>query len=241
MTTTPPTTILTSAGALALLSGQPIQFIVRDEAAPASINLLEQMQQHDVRVQYSTGDSRTSPMDLGPAKTPSRPESNTTNLGFEGVNQWREVNWTGTISPLLQWLVQDPIAKAASTLIGEDLITEIPDDPIAGYDVYARSNWDGHEAEPITLATVGYARKLLVLTPDIFGAPDIAPGADGSIGFYWSADQGPFRSLCIDIGPGKKWRAYWRLRDGTFNKVMSRQIDHTTAATLRFLFESFRA
>ena len=118
---------------------------------------------------------------------------------------------------------------------------ETLDDPLGDYDLYSKPNWDGFDAEPITPVTVLYARKLLGLMPGTLGAPHIAPGADGSIGFYWSADQGPFRSLCVDIGPGEKWRAYWYLRDSTFDKVTSRQIDHTTAATLDFLFESLSA
>jgi hypothetical protein len=120
----------------------------------------------------------------------------------------------------------------------QTVVNEIPNDPFANYDAYSKPNWDARGAEPITPETIRYAKKLLALTPDTFGSPHIAAGADGSIGFYWSSDEAPFRSFCIDIGPGEKWRAYWRLRDGTFDKVTPRPIDHTTAATIKFVFGS---
>jgi hypothetical protein len=117
--------------------------------------------------------------------------------------------------------------------LGEPVV----DDPLDGYEQYNRPNWDGFDAEPITSETLRYARQIVEILPDVFGDPHIAPGADGSIGFYWSADQGPFRSLCIDVGPGDKWRAYWQLRNGSFNNLPSRKLDHTMRANLTFLFK----
>jgi hypothetical protein len=111
------------------------------------------------------------------------------------------------------------------------------EDPLDGYEQYNGPNWDGFDAEPITPETLRYARQIMEMLPHSFGGPHIAPGADGSIGFYWSADLGPFRSLCIDVGPGDKWRAYWQLRKGSFNNLPSRKFDHTTRANVAFLFE----
>jgi hypothetical protein len=111
-------------------------------------------------------------------------------------------------------------------------------DPLDGYDQYNRPNWDGFGAEPITPKTLHYARQMREMLPDAFGEPHIAPGADGSIGFYWSVDRGLIRSLCIDLGPGEKWRAYWQLRNGGFDNLPSRQVDHTTRSNLAFLFET---
>lgn len=111
-------------------------------------------------------------------------------------------------------------------------------DPLDGYEQYNRPNWDGFGAEPITPKTLRYARQMREMLPDAFGEPHVAPGADGSIGFYWSVERGPIRSMCIDIGPGEKWRAYWQLRNGGFDNLPSRQIDQTTRANLAFLFEN---
>jgi hypothetical protein len=110
------------------------------------------------------------------------------------------------------------------------------DDPLEGYDQYSSPNWDGFDAEPITPETLNCARKILRELPNTFGEAHIAPGADGSIGFYWSADKGSFKSLCIDVGPGQKWRAYWQLRDGRFDRLPSQRFDDTTGADLAGLF-----
>jgi hypothetical protein len=109
-------------------------------------------------------------------------------------------------------------------------------DPFDDYKLYDRRNWNGFDAEPVTAETLRSARRIYDMLPDDLGEPHIAPGADGSIGFYWSADNGSFRSLCIDIGPGEKWRAYWQLKDNTFDSLSSRQITSSTRANLEFIF-----
>jgi hypothetical protein len=108
-------------------------------------------------------------------------------------------------------------------------------DPLEGYDQYDRPNWDGFDAEPITPETLRHARALHASLPVMFSDPHIAPGADGTIGFYWS-DNGAVRSLCIDVGPGAMWRAYWRLRDGRFDRRARSEMDATTPFALEFLF-----
>ncbi len=83
-------------------------------------------------------------------------------------------------------------------------------DPLAGYERYASANWDGHNADPVTRATLTAARRFLRQLPDTLGAPDIAPGADGTIGLEWSFKDRPLRKLFIDIGPDSVWSGYWR-------------------------------
>ena len=114
----------------------------------------------------------------------------------------------------------------------------VQDDPFEGYEKYNQPNWDGFGAEPIATTTLEYARHLFQSLPDGLTDPHIAPGADGSIGFYWSWDDGPFRSLCLDIGPGDKWRAYWQRRDGRFGRLPSRSRDRETTTTLAKLLVS---
>jgi hypothetical protein len=97
--------------------------------------------------------------------------------------------------------------------------------PLDGYEKYARSDWDGFGAEPITRETLNAARSILNNLPPPFTDPHVAPGADGAIGLYWSDDvRAQFSSLCIDVGPGAKWRAYWRIADGTFGRVPSQRL-----------------
>ena len=110
-------------------------------------------------------------------------------------------------------------------------------DPLAGYERYASPNWDGFDAEPVTRATLASARRFLRLLPDTFGAPDIAPGADGTIGLEWSFTDRPLRKLFIDIGPGNFWSGYWRLASGERETIPQRQIDEDTGPALIALFE----
>ena len=125
---------------------------------------------------------------------------------------------------------------AGSVGAARNIEAEFVDDPFEGYDQYSNPNWDGFDAEQITPETLRCARKILRALPHTFGDAHIAPGADGSIGFYWSTDKRSFKSLCIDVGPGQKWRAYWRLRDGHFGRLPSRRFDDRAGAALASLF-----
>jgi hypothetical protein len=79
---------------------------------------------------------------------------------------------------------------------------------LRGYEVYGVANWDGDGAEPITQDTREIASKLLEGLVSQLGAPDAAPGADGSIGLEWW--KGPAR-LFIDVGPQRQIRTYLNL------------------------------
>jgi hypothetical protein len=109
-------------------------------------------------------------------------------------------------------------------------------DPLAGYERYAGTNWDGCGAEPITRATLASARLFLSRLPDTLGAPDVAPGAEGTIGLEWSFRDQKVRKLFIDIGPGNVWSASWRRASGERQTLPQRQIDEDTGAVLAGLF-----
>jgi hypothetical protein len=123
---------------------------------------------------------------------------------------------------------------ANSGLVVADLL---PDDPLDSFAAYRNRNWDGFDAEPITSETVAVARRLASLIPPVFGEADIAPGADGTIGFEWHPETGPIRKLYIDIGPGTQWRAYWEHRSGASNRVPDQRVDTQYRATIKSFFE----
>jgi hypothetical protein len=111
-------------------------------------------------------------------------------------------------------------------------------DPLASYGQYAKSNWDGDGAEAITPETLAYARRILSLLPNTFGAPDIAPAADGSIALEWVPDShAKLDKLFLDIGPGEEWRAYWLLRDETYGRLPSKGYTSNTKRILQKLFD----
>jgi hypothetical protein len=111
-------------------------------------------------------------------------------------------------------------------------------EPLADYDAYAVDNWDGYDALPITTETLHVARSILKSLPKIFGDPVCSPGADGSIVFEWLKDDGPLRKLFIDIGPGRTWKAYWRLASGRIGTIPRKRITISTIPQLQKLFET---
>jgi hypothetical protein len=113
-----------------------------------------------------------------------------------------------------------------------------PSEPLADYEAYAVENWDGYDALPITTSTLYAARSILRSVPKTFGDPVCSPGADGSIVFEWLNDDGPLRKLFIDIGPGRTWKAYWRLASGKIGSIPRKRITISTIPELQKLFET---
>lgn len=111
-------------------------------------------------------------------------------------------------------------------------------EPLADYEEYAVDNWDGYDALPITAETLNAARSILKLLPKTFGDAACSPGADGSIVFEWLKEYGPFRKLFIDIGPGKTWKAYWRLTSGKTGAIQRKAVTIGTIGELQRLFET---
>jgi hypothetical protein len=118
-------------------------------------------------------------------------------------------------------------------------IASTESDPVdlEGYEQYSEANWDGYDAEPITVETLNYARRLLKIMPNTFGSPDVAPSADGSIGLEWVLESGQLHKLFLDIGPGEEWRAYWNRRNGEFGRLPCTSFSRDTKRILEKLFD----
>lgn len=92
---------------------------------------------------------------------------------------------------------------------------------LEGYERYATHNWDGDGAEPVTASTLAYARQIMEQLPDNFGLPEASPGLDGSIVLEWVPEgRSRLHKLFLDIGPGLHWRAYWKMKDGQFDRLL---------------------
>ena len=65
-----------------------------------------------------------------------------------------------------------------------------------GFEAYSIEGWDGYDAEPLSKNALDAARDWLDALPHWIPNPDIAPGADGSIGIDWTYD---FGSLYVDV------------------------------------------
>lgn len=82
-------------------------------------------------------------------------------------------------------------------------------DEFSDYELYSFEGWDGFSAAPITLDTVRAARVFARRLPLEAPRPDIAPGADGTIGFEWNLDRGKGSELIfVEVGPDMTIRAY---------------------------------
>ncbi len=76
-------------------------------------------------------------------------------------------------------------------------------DEFSDYEQYIVPGWDGYDAVPISKTTVSAARIFSNLLPRDVPRPDIAPGADGTIGFEWRLGTPDSRSyIQVDVGPG---------------------------------------
>jgi hypothetical protein len=94
-------------------------------------------------------------------------------------------------------------------------VGEVVVDPFFGWEEeYGAADWDGFGAEPISAETIAAARKFYSLLPQEAATPEVAPGADGAIGFEWIFNEGPVRKLFVDVGPSTTWSAYCRLANG---------------------------
>lgn len=130
--------------------------------------------------------------------------------------------------------------STATTIIPE--VQVLSPNPLAGYEEYAKPNWDFYGAEPITAETVEAARWFLTILPATLGEPHISPGADGTIGLEWVFnDDRPLRKLFIDIGPFYVWGGYWRLASGERHTIRPKPIDVGTEAELVELFRTLSA
>ncbi len=132
------------------------------------------------------------------------------------------------------------IASAHST--SNTFTTTISYQPrlLDGFHRYVTPNWDGFGAEPITPSTVEATRAFLRMMPMSFGYPDVAPGADGTIGLEWYFTDRPLRKLYIDIGPGWTWKGFWRRASGEHGTLNEARIVVGTSLQLASLFAALQ-
>ena len=91
-----------------------------------------------------------------------------------------------------------------------------PSDLFSEYEAYNCADWDGYGAQPISPEIVRAARAFNFLLPISGQRPDIAPGADGTIGFEWRSGSAENREfILIDVGPANRVVAKRVFADGT--------------------------
>ncbi len=177
----------------------------------------------------------------GLAYTAATPQSNTIVGGCVIVPTIKAFEPDPLIKELM---LSGSMAMGTITFASNGYNLDMPvllDGPLAGYEAYAQSNWDGYDAEPIMPETLSAARFFLSMLPKTLGEPDIAPGADGTIGLEWSFSDRPLRKLFIDIGPGTVWGGYWRRANGETQIIPATPIVSDTKHALKEHFDKLSA
>ena len=117
-----------------------------------------------------------------------------------------------------QGLAKNVSSSASSIVIRADNISHRQHDPLEGFDVdYSEPGWDGDGAEPILPETVASARRFHAFLSTVernLPLPNIAPGADGTIGFEWRSKSSSIKKIFVEIRARNLMRAYW-IRSGT--------------------------
>lgn len=82
-------------------------------------------------------------------------------------------------------------------------ISRTTPDNFTEFESYHIPDWDGDGAQPIARDTVEAARRFNQWLPRRLSPADVAPGADGTIGFEWRyGTDGARTFIIVEIGPG---------------------------------------
>lgn len=160
-----------------------------------------------------------------------------------------EANESATNGTFLMWkgarkaYLYKPKNATAPYITHDAIADTSAPDLLAGYELYQMANWDGAGAEPITAATLAYARRIVAVLPSSLGAPAIAPASDGTIALEWIPDDPHHKldRLFLDIGPGRQWRAYWTLRTGEFHRIPHTGFSNETSEIIARIFRDLSA
>jgi hypothetical protein len=134
---------------------------------------------------------------------------------------FRQVSTSELRSPFTAW-IEVNMANSSETLgslyIGSGAVPQTglhepseltTNDEFSEFELYDISDWDGYGADPITASTIATARSFYRMLPRILPPPDIAPGADGTIGFEWRlGSKETYKLFFVDIGPGEYIAGY---------------------------------
>ena len=116
-------------------------------------------------------------------------------------------------------------------------------DSFTEFEAYNTQNWDGEGAEPITTETVEAARRFNAFLPRELRPADIAPGADGTIGFEWREGPPQRRTFVIvEIGPGSVIKARKLSETGRKSRLAPVEATDTTRTQnlISMLFDAAR-
>ena len=112
-------------------------------------------------------------------------------------------------------------------------------DEFSSFESYDINDWDGYGAKPITADTVKAARSFRHLFDQDIPPADIAPGADGTIGFEWRLGApDKLTRILIDVGPGGRVFARRIDEQGHVTVFSPTRVETSARELLREIFSS---
>ena len=109
------------------------------------------------------------------------------------------------------------------------------------FDQFMAPEWDGGEAKAVSRKDLKFARTLLEqIGPYLPGAPDAAPGVDGSICMEWIA-SGTFgqKKVFVDVAPGDEVLTFARLGEARPVEKHFKKSDQGLIVYLQSVFDFF--
>jgi hypothetical protein len=112
-------------------------------------------------------------------------------------------------------------------------------DEFSSFESYDIDDWDGYGAKPITADTVKAARSFRNMFDRDIPQADIAPGADGTIGFEWRLGVSDKSTrILIDVGPGGRVFARRIDEQGHVTKFSPTRVETAARQLLREIFST---
>jgi hypothetical protein len=112
---------------------------------------------------------------------------------------------------------------------------------LKGFEQFMAPEWDGDEAKAVSKKDLKFARTLLErIAPYLPGAPDAAPGTDGSICMEWIA-SGPSgqKKVFVDVTPGDEVLTFARLGEARPVEKHFKKSDQMLIMYLQNVFNFF--
>lgn len=112
---------------------------------------------------------------------------------------------------------------------------------LKGFEQFMTQGWDGDDAKAVSKQDVKFARALLEqIAPYLPGAPDAAPGTDGSICLEWIA-SGPSgqRKVFVDVTPRDDVLTFARLGETRPIEKHFKKSDPMLVVYLQSVFDFF--
>ena len=112
---------------------------------------------------------------------------------------------------------------------------------LKGFEQFTAPEWDGDEAQAVSKKDLKFARALLEqIAPYLPGAPDAAPGTDGSVCMEWIASGSlGQKKVFVDVTPGDEVLTFARFGEARSVEKHFKKSDQMLIVYLQNVFDFF--